>query len=170
MGLLNLFKSKNDNNYFKYVEELPKNLNAAVENTIILAPKLLKIKSKKGKSIAKEIYEIVNKILETDQLPDGYSTIDDVAVDLGIYYGYAICEHYKWSWKAVKNIKNVDGIVSIVSPGENYSMQPMNYMLKILTKNNIGLNGENDNTILLLFNMLEDIDNKPTEKKFTPIF
>ena len=49
-------------------------------------------------------------------------------------------------------------------------MQPMNYMLKILTKNNIGLNGENDNTILLLFNMLEDIDNKPTEKKFTPIF
>ena len=168
MGLLSIFKNKRDENYFKYVGELPSHLKTAVDETIASAPKLLKIKSKNGKAIAKAIYEIVDKILETDKLPDGYSTLDDVAIDLGIYYGYAICNYYKW--KAVANIKNVDGIISVVSPQENYSIQPMNYMQRILTKNNIGPNGENDNTVLLLFNMLEDIDNKPTGKKYTPLF
>ena len=46
----------------------------------------------------------------------------------------------------------------------------MNYMLRILTNRNIGLDGNNDNTVLLLFNMLENIDAKPVTKKFTPLW
>ena len=59
--------------------------------------------------------------------------------------------------------------VSIVSPKENYSIQPMNYMQKILTNKNIGLDGNNDNTILLLFNMLNNIDDNPKDKKYMPL-
>lgn len=46
---------------------------------------------------------------------------------------------------------------------------PMNYMQNILTNKNIGLDGNNDNTILLLFNMLNNIDDNPKDKKYMPL-
>lgn len=137
---------------------------------IKLTPKYFKIKSKDGKGIATEIYEIVDNILKTNKFPKEYSTIDDVSVALGIYFGYAICDYYKWTWKMLGKTSDNDAGVSIVSPENNFCIHPMNYMLRILTNRNIGLDGNNDNTVLLLFNMLENIDAKPVTKKFTPLW
>lgn len=158
MGLFDKFKKgKISNNYFEYVGELPQEIKSEVDRMNTLTPKLFNIVSKNGKEIATEIYNIVNNILNTHNFPKEYSGIDDVAVALGIYFGNAICNYYKWSWKMLGNSAETSA-VSIVSPKENYSIQPMNYMQRILTNSN-------DNTILLLFNMLNDIDDNPKDKK-----
>lgn len=169
MGFLDILKKKQNKNYFNYVGELPEDFETEVKRMISLTPKFFKIKAKDEKSIAAEIYEIVDNILKTNKFPEEYSTIHDVAVALGIYYGQAICDYYNWTWKMLGKTNADEATVSIVSPNKNFSIQPMNYMLKILTNNNIGLDGKNDNTVLLLFNMLDNVDSKPAEKKYTPL-
>ena len=169
MNLSDSKKEKNvSNNFFDYMGELPQDIKLAIEKEIASTPKIFNIKGKNGKEIATEINDIVDKILETHTFPKGYSNIDDVAVALGIFWGYAVCNYYKWSWKMLGDSAQAS-LVSIVSPEENYSIQPMNYMQRILTYKNIGLGGENDNTVLLLFNMLKNIDDNPEDKKCFPI-
>lgn len=160
---MGLFNNKKKESYFEKIEELPVNLKKEVHRMIDITPKIFNINLKNGKDIATKIDEIVGNILETNIFPKEYSDIGDVAIALGLYYGQAICDYYKWSWKYLNEI------ISIVSPDNNYSIQPMHYMHKILTKNNIGLDGQNDNTVLLLFNMLDNIDSRPSEWKYTPL-
>ena len=45
----------------------------------------------------------------------------------------------------------------------------MPYLLRILQGKNTGLDGKNDNTVLLLYNMLEKIDLQPEEKTHFPV-
>ena len=169
MKLFNIFNKKQSKTYFNYVGELPHDLKNEIKQTISSTPKFFKIESNDEKNIVKEIYEIVENILKTNSFPKEYSTIDNVAVALGIYYGQVICDYYNWSWKMLGPKSKHDAIVSIVSPNEKFSIQPMNYMLKILTNNNIDLSKKNDNTVLLLFNMLKNIEQNPTENKYTPL-
>lgn len=168
MGIFDKFKRKKNNAFFKFVGELPDDFQKEIDRMIKETPKNFNIKHTNGKDIAKQINHIVDEILVTNKIPEIYTNIDDVAVALGIYYGHAICKYYNWSWKFIGDNKS-RAIVSIVSPEKNYSIQPMNYMLKILTQKNIGLNGKNDNTVLLLFNMLENIDKNISDIKYTPL-
>ena len=45
----------------------------------------------------------------------------------------------------------------------------MPYLLRILSGNNRNVDGTNDNTVLLLYNMLENIDQKPEKQKYFPV-
>lgn len=169
MGLFDKFKKgKNSQNFFEYIGELPQDIKSEVERMNTVTPKFFNINGKDGKEIATQINNIVDSILKTNSFPKEYSSIDDVAVALGIYYGNAICNYYKWNWKMLGSSAETSA-VSIVSPKESYSIQPMNYMQKILTNKNIGLDGNNDNTILLLFNMLNNVDDNPKDKKYMPL-
>lgn len=166
MGLFDILKK--DKSCFKYIGKVPQDMKAEIESVNSATPEIFNINGKDGKEIAAEINNIVDNILKTNTFPEEYNSINDVAVALGIYYGSAICEYYNWDWKILGSSAE-DSIISIVSPKENYSIQPMNYMLRILTNNNIGLDGNNDNTVLLLFNMLNNIDDTPKEKKYMPL-
>ena len=161
-------KEKGSKNFFEYIGELPQDIKSEVERMIIETPKIFNINGKDGKEIATEINDIVDNILETHTFPKEYSNIDYVAVALGIFWGNAVCNYYNWSWKMLGDTAQTS-LVSIVSPEENYSIQPMNYMQRILTNKNIGLGGLNDNTVLLLFNMLKNIDDNPENEKYFPI-
>lgn len=169
MGLFDkLKKEKYTQNFFEYIGELPQDIKSEVERMNSLTPKFFNINGKDGKEIATEINNIVDSILKTNSFPKEYSSIEDVAVALVIYYGHAICDYYGWTWKMLGSSAETSA-VSIVSPKENYSIQLMNYMQKILTNKNIGIDGNNDNTILLLFNMLNSIDENPKDKKYMPL-
>ena len=60
-------------------------------------------------------------------------------------------------------------IFGVISPGKNFCNAPMPYLLRILQGKNTGLDGKNDNTVLLLYNMLETIDLQPEEKTHFPV-
>lgn len=121
-----------------------------------------------GRAIATQIRAIVDDILETGKFPKEYEDIVDVAVGLGSVFGNALCIGYGWTWKDFGNSEE-HVIHGVVSPKGFYSNAPMEYMYKILSGNNIGLDGKNDNTVLLLYNMLENIDDRPEDKMLVPL-
>ena len=152
---------------YPYEGELSASFASAIEDEIENTLAVFRIDAEDGKEVAAAINHYVDLILETDRIPPAYSDISDVAVGLGILYGHAICSYYGWTWKML-GVSPEESWVSVVSPKGYYCLQPMNYMLKILKKENIGFDGKNDNTVLLLFNMLEDIEKTtPPEKHYT---
>ena len=73
-------------------------------------------------------------------------------------------KEYNWTWK---NIDFGDGNVQfyLMSPNEYYCCNPLYFLNKIIQGQNTGLDRENDNTVLLLFNMLDGIEKQiPTDK------
>ena len=90
------------------------------------------------------------------------------AVCLGVLFGHALCVGQQWKWKALgENAGNAS--FCVVSPGDYFSNAPMPYLLRILFGNNRNVDGTNDNTVLLLYNMLENIDRKPEKQKYFPV-
>lgn len=161
--------SKERKNYFAYVGELDFEVKQEIERTSRTAMEIFRISNpKNGQTIAKEVYDIVENILSTDTFPSIYESLDDVAVALGVLFGQALCIGYGWSWQEFGNSKE-DAVYGVVSPQKNFCIAPMNFLFKILSRNNIGLDGKNDNTVLLLYNMLADIDKKPESTKYFPL-
>lgn len=167
MGMFH--KEKKRKNYYNYVGEMPDNVRAEIDRVFRMAVQIFKISdSTDGKVIASETYHIVDDILETGKFPSEYSNIEDVAVALGVLFGQALCCGYGWTWKVFgDNEKNA--MFGVVSPEENFCNTPMPYLLRILKGQNTGMNGKNDNTVLLLYNMLENIDQKPEQEKYVPL-
>ena len=121
-----------------------------------------------GRALAAQIRKTVDQILETGEVPEEYDDIVDVAVGLGTVFGNALCVGYDWKWMELgESAEKV--IHSVVSPKGYYSNAPMLFLYRILTGNNIGLDGKNDNTVLLLYNMLENIDDKPEDMLHIPM-
>ena len=154
---------------YAYIGELDADFQQEIMNTYQYAVRNFSIRNTSdGRAIAKQVREIVDELLSTKQVPDGYEDMEDATVALGVLFGQALCIGYGWSWKAVgENSSNF--WVSVVSPKEYYFNTPLHYLNKIMSGKNIGLDGENDNTILLLYNMLADIDAKPGDKKLIPM-
>lgn len=153
---------------YQYTGILPVNLQQEVSRMIDVTSDIFDISRSDGRAAAEQIYHAVDDILETHRFPKEYADIEDVAVALGIMYGHAVCSFYGWTWGLLGENEQ-SAAVSIISPEKNYCMHPMNNMLRILKGENIGLDGRNDNTVLLLFNMLKDIDNSVPRKKYTPL-
>lgn len=139
------------------MEEVVSMVNGAIKNFNIP-------QTTDGRELAKKINEIVDHILESGEYPDEYEDIQDVSVALGCLYGHALVIGYGWEWKAVgKNAENAT--YCVVSPDRNWMTPFMNYINKILTGVNYGVDGENDNTCLLLYNMIEKTMQTVPEKK-----
>lgn len=106
--------------------------------------------------------------METNTFPEEYESLSDVCVALGVLFGQALCIGYGWNWQEFGDTKK-KAVFGVVSPEKNFCNAPLNFIYQILQGNNIGLDGQNDNTVLLLYNMLEDIDKKPLGQKYYPL-
>lgn len=124
--------------------------------------------TEEGREIATCINGIVDNILETHEIPDCYESIDEVAMVLGCLYGFALGMEYGWEWKRVGQNEE-DNMICMVSPDDNWFNPCAVYICNILNGHNTGLDGNNDNTCLLLFNMIENAIKSEPEKKLTPL-
>lgn len=156
-------------NHFNYVGAMPDDVRAEIDRTFQAAVEIFKISNPNdGRTMASEIRKIVDDILETGKFPEEYDDMADVAVALGVLFGQALCCGHGWTWKVFGDSKE-NSIYGVVSPEENFCNAPMLYIMRILNKENIGLDGNNDNTVLLLYNMLENIDQKPESERYVPL-
>lgn len=154
---------------YKYIVDIDSEMERELEKTIKQAEKIFHIKKNTdGKAMAWQIYEIVDRILETCTFPKEYNDIEDVAVGLGTLYGHALCLEYGWKWKLLGESKE-DACINVVSEDRQYSLMPLAFIYKILSEENINIDGNNDNTVLLLFNMIGEIKNKKSEMEFYPL-
>ncbi|MBO4389286.1 MAG: DUF1266 domain-containing protein [Lachnospiraceae bacterium] len=152
---------------FPYLGELEPETAEKIESQTRKAMERFGIpESKDGLEIATRVNKAVDEILESDTLPEGYDEMIDVAVALGCVFGHALCVGYGWSWKAVGKDKD-HATYCVVSPEENYINPSMKYLYKILSGQNLGREGKNENTVLRLYQMLEQADEKPSERKRT---
>lgn len=154
---------------FEYVEKLLEKEEKELKKDIIKTEHIFSIKSKKeGKEIAKQLNDIVDNILNTGACPRKYNGNYETAKALGILYGYAISLEYGWKFEKLGSFKG-NTKLSVVSPKEGYSIQLTDYIYKILSKKNIGPDGNNDNTVLLLFNMIANLNEEKSECKYSPL-
>lgn len=155
--------------YFSYVGELPEDVRAEIEMSFQKGVQVFGISAPEdGAKMAEQIMNIVDEILETGELPEAYEDITDVAVALGVMFGQALCCGHGWKWKVFGDSPE-QASFGVVSPEDNFCNTPMPYLLRILTGQNINSYGENDNTVLLLYNMLENIDKRPKKERYYPL-
>lgn len=156
-------------NYFPYVGPLPDNVREEVERTFQKAVETFHISDPAdGRAIATQVCALAGGILETGKFPEGCEDAASAAVSLGVLFGQALCIGYGWSWEEFGESRE-KATYGVVSPARNYCNAPLPYLLRILQGKNTGADGKNDNTVLLLYNMLENIDQKPEEKMYVPL-
>lgn len=127
----------------------------------------------KGKALAERVYKIVEELTGQEEVPDGFKNADELFDSLGALLGQAVCDHYGWKWIKLgePDYCGNDGFFTtpqffaVVSPDESFCFIPIPLIVDIIFGNNIGLDGENENTILLLFNMIEKVHEMLGDKK-----
>ena len=134
-----------------------------------------------GDELAEKVYDTVDEILKTGRIPEEFEEMRNVYFPLGCLFGQAVCYEYGWKWMMCgepdftdSGFETMAQFYCVVSPDELFSIRPSMLIRSILNNNNIGLGGENDNTIILLFNMIADIDKQkqklnPDSIKYLPI-
>lgn len=138
-----------------YAAPLPENMAQEVQQEICHARKLLDIhKQDDPEQVATKIYQYVDMFLKNESDDE---TVFNTSITLACAWADCVVKAYGWSWMLVGQSKE-NSNVSIVSPRAYYSCPPLKFMNKILRRDNLGLDGENDNTVLLLFNMLKNIE------------
>lgn len=143
-----------------YVGDLDDEVTSEINSEIAYARKLFWIpRSSEGKDLAARVCKAVDKVIRTGRYPRQYEDIADVAVGLGCLYGHALVTGYGWKWKGVGSTAE-DAVFSVVSPDENWVNPCMVYLQKIL-------DGENENTTLLLYNMIEKTMKQTPAHKLT---
>ena len=154
--------------FFEYMGELDAETMDEIQRSCTEAREAFEIGADvSGERLAAQINDAVDAILSQNVDPDAPG-LSGASVGLGCLYGEAICEGYGWSWKKFgPDAENT--YIGVVSPEQNYCVIPMSYIWKILKGENIGLGGENDNTVLLLFNMLDGMDARPGDEKMIPL-
>ena len=105
--------------------------------------------------------EVVNKIRKfVDELlskNESEEELREYALQLGSLWGSMVVKGYNWKWSYLDFGDDVKGIY-LVSPNALYSCPPLYFLTKILLGNNAGLDGNNDNTVMLLYNMMDGIE------------
>lgn len=125
-----------------------------------------------GRELAGHINRIVDEILEKGEVPSGYNGDRIlVAVELGALYGFALGMGYGWKWKKIgTGPDQLRFDWGVGSDDDNY-YNPCGFFLgKILLGQNYGLDGKNDNTVLLLYNMIGETIKETPEKKLTVLW
>ena len=108
------------------------------------------------KQTVKKIREYVDSLLSKKHSED---ELEEYALQLGAVWGDMVNREYGWQWKYI-DFGNEEKGVCIVSPKTYYCCSPFSFLTKILLGENEGLDGKNDNTVMLLFNMIDGIENK----------
>ena len=162
---------KEEEAYFPYIDNLDEDVNKQVLEAAQSAIRMFNIpQTQDGRELAASINKVVDEILRTGEFPKEYydNDITLVAVELGCLYGYALMMGYGWQWRKIG--KSPDELVfsfAVVSPDDNWVNPCGVYLGKILTGKNYGIDGKNDNTCLLVYNMIEDHIKKQPARKLT---
>lgn len=156
-------------NYYPYVAPLTEKVREQLERTFQAGIEMFGISDPEdGRIIAEEVQAAADRILETGKLPEGCESLSEAAVTLGVLFGQSLCIGRGWTWEMFGSSAE-KAAWGVVSPKENFSNAPRPYLLRILQGKNIGLDGKNDNTVMLLYNSLEEIDGNPEEKLYFPL-
>lgn len=146
-------------NTFKRVEDVPQDLVEAILEETAAAREFMGVKESDSPK------EIVTKIRKYVDEHFGSEMLEEQAIQLGCLWAEAVIKQYGWSWKYLGEGEEMG--VYIVSPNEYYSCPPLRFVVDIVNGENIGLDGKNDNTILLLFNMLDGVEHNIPQRKYT---
>lgn len=153
-------------NFYEQVVEMDEDTLAQIVGQMVRVGRFYQMESlDDGRVIATKVRDIVDEYLETQQLPEEFEDERDFAVALGCLYGHAVCVGYDWDWK-IFIFEDGDATQGLASPKEYFSINPLEYIYTVLTGQNIGADGSNDNTILLLYNMLENVDEHPADMMY----
>ena len=153
---------------FDYVGELSQDVVDEIQEASARAAQLVKAApDASGRQVVEGICFLVDAVLSPCDENDE-SWIPNAAMGLGCLYGDVICREYGWKWMAFGPDEQ-SAAFGVVSPEGNYCLAPMSFILKIMNGENIGPDGQNDNTALLLFNMIDGIDERPGNQKMIPL-
>lgn len=141
----------------------------AINEEISKAYDLIKVdKSLSPSETVRRIREYIDTVLDEDAFFDkDDSFLRDFSVTLGALWGACVCKQYGWNWLGLKEEFDEDLAFYVVSPNNRYCIPPFGFIYRIVNKNNEGFDGKNDNTIVLLFNMLEGIEMRSTNLSYT---
>lgn len=117
------------------------------------------------KDVVQKITDCVEQLLSEEQTPEA---LREYALQLGALWGSMVAREYGWQWQYLDFDGEVQGIY-LVSPQSLYCCPPLYFLNKILSGANAGLDGENDNTVMLLFNMMDNIEQQIPPKKYQMI-
>ena len=109
-----------------------------------------------------KIKEYVDTVLSEEHTED---QLKEYGLQLGALWAEMVIKQYFWKWKYLDFGDEAEGLY-IVSPRDLFCTPPMFFLTKIITNANIGHDGKNDNTVLLLFKMIEDVESRKTPIKY----
>ena len=92
--------------------------------------------------------------------------IDNISIALAAAWGLAVCKEYNWEWQYLEVPGKTERSYYILSHDHWYCCPPFYFIANILEGNNKGLDGKNDNTVLLLFNMIKTLGGKVPDEKY----
>jgi len=155
--------------YFNYNEKIDSRDYKEIINNYKYAIEAFDISESDNFGAIEKIHTIVNESDYSSVIPDKYDDITEVSIGLGVLFGQFICDSYGWKWRIVGMDKNNNSF-SVVSPNEEFCLFPLGYMKKTIESSLDKSNEYYDNTILLLYNMLERIEEKKTtNNKLCPL-
>jgi hypothetical protein len=147
------------------VSELDKETVDALNEEEQKGIKLLNIaENESPKQVVERIMLFVDDIL-TKNYED--EDLREFSFQLGTIWGKMVEKEYGWNWKDIDFGEGAN--IFLLSPNEYFCCNPLYFLYKILSGNNAGLDGANDNTVLLLFNMLEGIESQKPAQKYQVI-
>ncbi|MEW7280371.1 hypothetical protein ABW636_17405 [Aquimarina sp. 2201CG1-2-11] len=114
------------------------------------------------KEVVKIMRKYVDKLLSKSHTEEN---LREFAIKLGALWGKMVVKQYDWKWKYIDFGNDIEGIY-LVSPKKFYCCPPLYFLTKILLKENRGFDGNNDNTIMLLFNMIDGIEIKKPKSNY----
>lgn len=165
---------KEEESYFPYIDNVSEDVNKQILEAAQSAIRVFNIpQTQNGRELATSINKVVDEILRTGEFPREYyyNDISLVAVELGCLYGYALMMGYDWQWRTVgKSPEEIMFSFAVVSKDDNWVNPCGIYLNKILTGKNYGIDGKNDNTVLLLYNMIEETIKKQPVRKLTVLW
>lgn len=152
----------NDPGAFEEVFDINDDIKEAIQSEQTKAFELLNIDlSTEPKEIVEKIKEYVDSLYANGSISDyNEQTRKDLAITLGSAWGNAACKIYGWKWMGLRAEDEEYAAYYIVSPNHKFCCPPFSFILNILEGGNIGLDGRNDNTIMLLFNMLDGVETR----------
>jgi hypothetical protein len=87
----------------------------------------------------------------------GARTLTDLSVNIGCLWGQTVCDAAGWEWCFVKVGR--DHLLAVAAPSRSHVVAPMHFVQSQLTKR-----PPQDNTSLLLFNMIKSGKSLPPAK------
>lgn len=148
-----------DTGTFVEVNDIDEEIKSAILEEESKALDLLSVKKNNNpKEIVQKIKEYVDSLLADNLSFYDEQKKKDLSITLGSAWGVAVCETYSWKWQGLRRQDEEYAAFFVVSPHGKFCCPPFGFIFNILNGANAGFDGKNDNTIMLLFNMLDNVE------------